>query len=357
MSRLTIVIPCYQERDFIQGCLQSVLAFELPLNSDAEIFVVDGMSTDGTRSIVESMCRQYPQIRMLDNPGRIQSKAMNLAIAAAQGEFIVRLDAHSTYPTDYVLQCVETAKRTGADNVGGLFITQARGSGYHASLVQALTTHPFGVGDAGFRVDASEGVADTVPYGCFRRDIFEQIGAYDERLVRAQDYEINRRITRMGGRVWLNPAIRVLYFQQPDLVSFYRKQIEKEAPYNAYLWYVAPYAFALRHAITAFFAAGVLGGILLSPFNSAVRWTFLAVMGLYATLAILSAVQQAVRYRRPLHILALPACFFLYHFLHGLGVLYGLFRLATGTAPVQRVREPWPGAGRLRAWPATPTAE
>lgn len=357
MTRVTIVVPCYQEQGFIRGCIDSVLAFELPPGFDSEILVIDGMSTDGTREIIQSMARENARIRMLDNPGRIQSTAMNAAIERATGEFIVRLDAHSTYPTDYVLRCIETSQRTGAENVGGLFLTQSRGEGYEAALVQALTTHRFGVGDAGFRVDAPEGPADTVPYGCFRREVFRRIGPYDERLVRAQDYEINRRILRMGGTVWLNPAIRVLYYQQPTLLRFFRKQVEKDAPYNAYLWYVAPYAFAPRHAVTGAFAAGVIGGLALASLVPLVGWIFGAVMLLYLGLALVAAVQQARRYRRPLHVLCLPPCFFLYHFLHGLGVLYGLLRLATGTAPVQRVREPWPGAGRLRAWPLGAAAD
>ena len=351
MRIVSIIIPCLEERDFIRGCLDSVRRFELPPQTDIEVFVVDGMSKDGTREIVTEMAGADSRLRLIDNPGRIQSTALNRALRLAHGEFIIRLDAHSFYPSDYLLLCLETADRTGADNVGGLFITQARGEGYRAAVVQALTTHAFGVGDAGYRLDANEGPADTVPYGCFRREIFERVGAYDERLVRAQDYELNSRIRRAGGSVWRNPKIRVLYYQQPNLIRFLRKQIEKEAPYNAYLWYVAPYAFAWRHAITGIFAAGVLGGVALAPFVPLAKWAFAAAMVLYLLLGIGAAVQQSVRYRQPLHVITLPICFFLYHFLHGTGVLYGLARLVTRTAPVQRVAEPWPGAGRMRAWP------
>jgi hypothetical protein len=114
---------------------------------------------------------------------------------------------------------------------------------------------------------------------------------------------------------------------------------------------VAPYAFAPRHAITGFFAAGVLGGLALGPLTAWIKLPFLAVLALYAILAFFSASQQAIRYHAPLHALLLPCCFFLYHFLHGLGVLWGVLRLTTGTAPVQKTDEPWPGAGRYRAWP------
>ena len=331
--------------------MSSVLRFDLPPDTAIEVLVVDGMSTDGTREIIAEVASADSRVRLIDNPGRIQSIALNRALQLARGEFVIRLDAHSFYPPDYVCLCLETAQRTGADNVGGLFITQARGDGYQAALVQALTTHPFGVGDASYRLDGKEGAADTVPYGCFRREVFAKVGPYDERLVRAQDYEINRRIACAGGTIWRNPKIRVLYYQQPDLIRFLRKQIEKEAPYNAYLWYVAPYAFAWRHAITGVFAVGVLGGLALGPMVPAIGWAFVGVMLLYFVLAAFAAWQQSRRYRKRLHLLTLPPCFFLYHFLHGLGVVYGLARLVTRSAPVQRVAEPWPGAGRARAWP------
>ncbi len=349
---VSILIPCLNEFHFIQSCLSSVLEFSIPAATELrEIFVIDGGSTDGTPDVVREMALTDERIRLLQNPGRIQSTALNIGVRAASGDYIVRLDAHSAYPRDYLNSTLETSLRTGCDNVGGLFVTQRRGGSYNASVIQALTTHKFGVGDAGYRTGAQEGPADTVPYGCFRRELFDRIGLFDERLVRAQDYEMNRRIIAAGGCIWRNPAIHVRYFPQPDFISFIRKQVVYEAPYNAYLWYLAPYAFAARHAITGAFTLGVLGGLALSPFSAPIRLIFLALMATYLTLAVLSAIQQAVRYREPRHVVSLPFAFFLYHFLHGAGLLAGLVRLVTHTAPVQKASEPWPGAGRLRAWP------
>lgn len=332
--KASIVVSCYQERDFIRGCLDSVLAFELPPDTEIEILVIDGMSTDGTREIVAEYAARDPRITLVDNPERYQAQAMNLGIRRARGEYILWIAVHSVFPKEYLRLCIETARRTGAELVGGQCTTLQRGSGYQASLVQALTTHKFGVGDSGFRVGATEGPVDTVPYGCFRADVFERVGLFDERLVRAQDYEMNRRIGHMGGKVWMNPDIRAMYYQQPTMIAFLRKQLEKEAPYNAYLWYVAPYAFTPRHAVSGVFAAGVILGAILSWFTPWIAYPFIAVMGLYALLAVLSSVQQAIRYRKPAHVLVLPFCFFGYHFLHGVGLLHGLVRLATRTAPV-----------------------
>lgn len=357
MVSVSILIPCLNEFHFVRGCLASVLEFNMPEGTELlEVLVIDGGSTDGTPDIVREIAASDARVQLLNNPGRIQSTALNIALRVASGDYVLRLDAHSSYPTNYLALALETSLRTGCENVGGLFVTQMRGSGYGASLVQALTTHKFGVGDAGYRTGAQEGPADTVPYGFFRRELFDRIGLFDERLVRAQDYEMNQRILAAGGCVWRNPAIHVKYYAQPDLYSFIRKQILHEAPYNAYLWYLAPYAFAVRHAITGVFAVGVLGGLILSPLSVTIRLIFLTVMAAYFAIAVGSAIQQAIRYREPRHVLFLPLAFFLYHFLHGVGLLAGLVRLLTRTAPVQKIGEPWPGAGRFRAWPITNTS-
>ena len=335
MRIVSILIPCYMEREFIRGCLDSVRAFDVPDGWSAEVIVVDGMSTDGTRAIVMECAAGDSRIRLVDNIRRIQSAALNIGIAESRGEYVMRLDAHSTYPTDYLRLCLETALRTGADNTGGIAVTMPRGEGYGAKLVQALTTHKFGVGDSGFRTGAAGGEVDTVPYGFFKRSVFDRVGLFDERLIRAQDYEMNARIRLAGGKIWMNPAIQLRYYQQPDLPTFIRKQIVKEAPYNAYMWYVAPYSFRIRHAVTGVFAAGMILGLLLASATRPIAWLFGATMALYAALALASAFQQALRYREVRHVFVLPVSFFLYHFLHGTGVLFGLCRLATGTAPVQ----------------------
>ncbi len=351
MTSITILVPVYNERAFIDGLLASIAGFLCPSFAISEVIFVDGLSDDGTRERILWAAKGDDRIQLLDNPARFQSSGLNLALKVARGDFIVRLDAHSIYPGDYLARSVETCLRTGCDNAGGIVETLTRVESYQAALVQALITHKFGVGNSGFRTSAAEGPADTVPYGCFRRTVFERVGLFDERLKRAQDYEMNRRILAAGGIIWRNPQIRVSYFALPDFHSFIVKQMTAEAPYNAYMWYLAPYSFALRHGVTAVFAAGVISGLVFSFVSTAVRGIFVATMVLYAVLAFLSSVQQAVRFSKARHMLFLPIAFFLYHFLHGTGVIAGLVRLATGTAPVQKRKEPWDGAGRFRAWP------
>jgi glycosyltransferase involved in cell wall biosynthesis len=337
MKSISIVIPTYNEEKYIDICIGSVLNFEGIQDLEYEILVIDGRSTDKTRDLIKKIAENNKQIILLDNPNKIQASALNIGIKAAKGDYIMRLDAHSSYPPDYLALLIKAAERTQADNVGGLFITQPGGTNYSARLVQALTTHKFGVGNAGFRIDAAEGKADTVPYGFFKRELFTKIGYFNEKLIRCQDYEYNRRIIKNNGIIWRDPAIRVFYFNQPTLYKFLKKQITLEAPFNPYMWYLAPYTFAYRHGITGIFTMSFLIGLILSFFFTWAKIAFLSVMLLYLCLAVASAIQQAIRYKEPLHILTMPFAFFSYHFLHGTGIWIGIMNLILGTSPVQKM--------------------
>jgi len=344
-------MPVRNEVGFIERSLSSVLAQDFPM-AQVEILVVDGMSEDGTRQIVGDFARRHASVRLIDNPDRIVPKALNVAIRVARGHWLVRLDAHSTYPPDYLRRCVDTARRTDADNTGGVCITLTRDESDGARLVQAISTSGFGVGGARFRVGGEEGPADTVPFGCFRRSVFDDVGLFDERLTRNQDYEFNRRLSAAGKRVWLNPAIKAEYYNQARLSGLF-EQAFATGKWNPWMWHVAPYAFALRHAIPGLF---VLGLLVVVGIGVIVRsgWIAIAVIiAPYLALAILASVRQSGRYGRRLLAL-LPPLFLAYHVSYGLGTLWGGLRLLLGATPVQRGREPWPGAGRYRAWTKPP---
>jgi glycosyltransferase involved in cell wall biosynthesis len=345
---VSVVMPVRNEAAFIERSLSSLLAQNYQM-SQVEVFVVDGMSEDETRQKIERFMRHFPSIHLIDNPNRIVPTALNLAIRAARGQWLIRLDAHSIYPPDYIRLCVETARRTEAGNVGGVFTTLPRDESQQALLVQAITTSRFGVGNAEYRLDVGEGAADTVPYGCFRREVFREIGLFDERLVRNQDYEFNRRLARAGKRIWLNPAIQVKYYNQATLRGLLT-QAFGTGKWNPWMWFVAPYAFAFRHAVPGLFVLGlllVLGSMFL------VDWGWVALSAIlipYLVLSVLASFQQSHRCGPKLSFL-LPPFFLVYHTSYGLGTLWGALRLLVGASPVQKIHEPWPGAGRNRAWP------
>jgi glycosyltransferase involved in cell wall biosynthesis len=347
---VSIVIPCRNERGHIEKCVRSVLRQE-SLPDGFELIVADGMSDDGTREILTRLAAEDPRLQVIDNPQRIVPTALNLAIRRARGEWVVRLDAHSEYPPNYLKLCIETGERRGADNVGGAVVTLSREETFIGRIVQALTTHRFGVGNAGFRVGAEEGVADTVPFGCYRRQVFERVGWFDERLVRNQDYEFNRRLAKAGGKVWFTPRISAVYYNQGDLAGLLR-QAFVTGEWNVYMWYVAPYSFVWRHAIPlAFVTSLIFTGLcfLIWPWFAFI--VLAAIAAPYLTLALAAAREQSKRYGKRLFLL-LPVAFWLYHLAYGIGGVKGILRLLVRRSPVQSVPEPWKGAGSFRAWTA-----
>jgi len=334
---ITVAITSYNEEKFIERAVRSALAFARPEGEEVEFFVVDGMSDDKTRSIVQSIQKEFPELQLIDNPDRYQVHGINLAIDKAKGEYIAWLGAHAVYPVDYLDVLYQTSLRTNAENVGGVLNTQPGSSSYSGHLVQAISTHKFGVGDSGFRVgQRKEEYTDTVPFGFYKLSVFQDIGKFDERLIRCQDYELNKRILKQGGKILVNPDVKVIYYNQPSLGKFIKKQVLIQGPYNPYAWYIAPHAFNIRHAISAVFTGSLIVGIPLSIFFGWARIVLFTVMGLYFLLALFSSIQQAIRYKKPADILILPFGFLVFHLSHGLGVLLGALKLLFRVAPVQK---------------------
>ena len=204
---VSVVIPMRNEIDWIERCLGTVFAQDYPADR-FEILVADGQSDDGSRELLDDLARREPRLRVLENPHRIVPGGLNLAIAAARGEIIARIDAHTEIEPDYLSVGVETLGRTGAENVGGPMI--CRGGGPVADAIAAAMSSRWGVG-AQFHFATDERECDTVYMGMWPRHAFEEIGLFDEELVRNQDDELNYRLRKHGGRIVVSPAMRSLY--------------------------------------------------------------------------------------------------------------------------------------------------
>ena len=163
----SIIIPTRNRAHALRECVIACLRLDYPADQ-LEVLVADGISTDGTREILDHYAARFPAIRILDNPRQIVPVGLNLAIQAARGDIIIRMDAHTEYAPDYVRQCVEVLAETGADNVGGAARTKA--DGYLQSAISLAFHSPFSVGGARFHNVDYEGRIDTVPYGCWRRE-------------------------------------------------------------------------------------------------------------------------------------------------------------------------------------------
>jgi succinoglycan biosynthesis protein ExoA len=323
----SVIIPCLNEARFIGRCLDSILANDIPAG-DYEVLVADGMSTDGTRAILDGYAARHRNVRILDNPGRSTPAGLNLAIRQASAPIIIRIDAHSTVDSDYIRRCLETLEATGADNVGGKMLTHPMSAGRWSSAITSVLSHRFGVGNSVFRTHTSSGRwVDTVFGGCYRRDVFSRIGCFNEQLRRGQDMEFNRRLTAAGGRIWFEPAIVTHYYARADLRSFTRHNWANG------VWAIYPFVYSdvvpvsLRHLVPLFFVSGLIASAIAALIWHPALWLLAALVASYVALATGAAIQVAVERRDPLLTLTMPATFFMLHTQYGLGSLWAVGRL------------------------------
>jgi glycosyltransferase involved in cell wall biosynthesis len=323
LPTVSIVVPCRNECHHIEPCLTSILENDYPADR-REVVVVDGMSDDGTRERIRDFAARHPGVRMLDNPDRLTPAALNIGIAETRGEVVIRMDAHGRYPRHYIPRLVETLMTSGADNVGGLFHTVPGGPGPVAEAIAMAMTHPFGVGNARFRTGiAAPTWVDTVPYGCFRRSLFERIGMFDPELARNQDDELNGRIIRAGGRILLLPDVALDYFARESLgklgrmyyqYGYYKPLVVRKLGELPTVRQLVPAGLLVALAVSALLAwlVPAVGQVALA-----------AVAGAYAAGVLVSTLSAWYRTRRPAALL-LPLVFPLMHGAYGWGYLRGL---------------------------------
>ncbi len=216
---VSVIVPVYNEEKYISRCLTSILSQNYP-EGELEVICVDGMSTDKTRQIIRNFSDQHHNIRLLENPGRIVSYALNTGIKASSGEVIIRIDAHCIYPVNYVSTLAEKLADLNADNVGGVWNTLPACNSIICQAIAVASSSAFGVGNSLHKTGASEIVqTDTVPFGCFRRDLFDRIGYFDTDLIRNQDDEFNARIIKNGGTIFLIPEVVIDYYARESLAK------------------------------------------------------------------------------------------------------------------------------------------
>jgi succinoglycan biosynthesis protein ExoA len=315
---VSIVVPCRNERYQIEIALQSILAQESPPGG-FEVIVADGMSDDGTRDILSKLANENSKIRIIDNPGGIVSTGLNSGIRSARGRIIIRMDAHTSYATDYVRRCVEVLRETAADNVGGPWV--ARGKGRVGTAIAAAFQSSFATGGAKGHDPNYSGSVDTVYLGCWPREVFDRIGTFDEELVRNQDDEFNLRLSRSGGKIWQSTKIKSWYHPRETLRQLFRQYVQY-GYWKARILQKHRLPASVRHLIPASFILMLALLPLLSLFWPAAFWAWLALLGLYMTANISLSAFTAAAHGWNLFPL-LPAVFATFHFAYGWGFLRG----------------------------------
>ena len=218
---ISVVVPCRNEKDHIESCVRSILAQKLSLG-ELEILVVDGMSEDGTREILSNIAKEDPRLRVLDNPSQATPAALNIGIRASRGQYVTNFGAHAEFASTYLQTCLELLQEhPEAWCVGGPIIS--RGKGPFGQAVAEAMSHPIGVGNAKHRLPTYEGYAEGACFPMFRKEIFEKIGLYNEKLIYAEDDELNYRLARAGGKVFISPRARCTYFVRETPLRLFRQ--------------------------------------------------------------------------------------------------------------------------------------
>jgi glycosyltransferase involved in cell wall biosynthesis len=285
---VTIIAPCRNEAKFIKQALVSILRGDYPPDK-LEMLVVDGMSIDGTREIVQEMAASDNRIRLIDNPELIVPTAMNRGIKAARGEYIMRVDCHTVFSSDYVQKCIEVMLRTSAWNVGGYIKTLPGDETPIARGIAAATSSKFGVGNSAFRLKGPEKEVDTVPFGTYRRELFDRIGYYDERLVRNQDIELNSRIHKANGKIIISPEIQLSYFNRSSFRGMWQQSFNNGL-WNPYTIWLTGGGLSLRHFIPMLFVVGTIVLLCMSLLWPVAAWLLAGYLLIYLAVAMFFAI-------------------------------------------------------------------
>jgi succinoglycan biosynthesis protein ExoA len=278
--KVSIIMPCYNEEKFIGRAIESLV--DDYVMEHGEILVLDGLSSDHTVDIVTGYMKQNFPIKLLKNEKKLQCFGLNQGILAAQGEIILRVDAHSFYPEGYVKKLVELLAQTDAANVGGVMLPKGQ-SPVQEAVALALQ-HPIGVGDAKFHLGNYKGYVDTVYLGTFRKEVFDTVGLYDTNCRTNEDAELNIRILKNGGKIYLDSAIKVEYLPR-DSFGKLALQYFHYGRGRAYTIVKHRQVTSYRQVAPSLLVMGLIGSLVLSFFNP----LFLISWGCYL-LGLLSAV-------------------------------------------------------------------
>jgi glycosyltransferase involved in cell wall biosynthesis len=324
LPTVTIICPVYNEEKYISVCMESMLAFNYPKEL-LEIIFVDGMSNDKTRNIIHTYIQTYPFIRLLDNNDKYVSFAMNKGIEEAKGDYIIRMDAHAYYPSDYIRVLIQKAFELEADNIGCMCKTDVFHKTDKALAIKEVLSHPLGVGNSLFRIGISEITeSDTVPFGCFRKDVFDRFGLYDKRLIRNQDIELNKRIKSNGGKIYLIPDTYCVYYARETWKALFTNNFLNGKWNILTVFYTGNLSsLSIRHFIPLCFVLSLVLPLLLSFIHPS--FAYLSLISAIAYLILMTYTSLNIAQKKQLHFLSLWISFIVIHLSYGLGSLSGLF--------------------------------
>lgn len=325
--KVTLVVAARNEERYIAKCLDSLYSQTYD-NDLIEINVVDGMSSDGTRRILDEYKKKHFNLNIFDNKKKTAPYAFNIGTKNAKGDLIFIMGGHNVYPKDYVKKCVSYMKKMPEiDNVGGVIATKTIKNDIISKAVSSVLSSRFGVGSAKFRTKIKKPqFVSTVFGGCYRRGVFQKTGYFNESLKRAQDIEFNLRLKRNGGKILLAPDIHSFYYPKTDLGGFARYNFEA-GKWPVYVYRLTQNPLNLMHYIPVLFVLGLFFGPLVFFFSffSFLQPVYLFFLALYLTLALFEAVRYAIKEKVAFLIVVMPFIFFIRHVFYGIGSFVAFF--------------------------------
>jgi len=352
---VSIVIPCYNEEKTIGQVLDSLYHQTYP-RSRMEVIVADGRSTDRSRDIIQAYAEAHPDLRiyLLDNPNRITPSGLNVAIAHAKGEIIVRMDGHSIPPPDYVERLVALQLAGKGDNVGGICKIEPRTDTPVAKAIARAWGHPLAVGDSWYRrQDATPMYVDHVLFGTYRRETFARLGGFNEAIPTNEDYEMDIRIQLSGGKIWLDPRIQVVYYPPATFGGLIRQFFRYGYRKLPTIWKY-PSTLRWRQLLPPLYVLSVVGSVAIAPFCRVGAYLLMALLIPYIGALVGAGILDAWRHRKGYYLWGLPIAIAIMHWVWGIGFLIRLGEaLIHGVPPSQIPRFQWSEAPQVPSQAST----
>ena len=320
MMKISFIIVAYNAAGSLGALLEDLLAQTIP-HEQIEALLVDSASTDATRALMLDFAKAAPfEVKVLDNPKRWLASGINVALGAATGDAVIRLDAHARIPRDFLQKNLQALER-GEDIVGGCVLGGAP-SGAWESVLRTVDTSRFCGGAAPFRNGGEARYVDTLAYALYRREVYDKVGLYDERLRRTEDNDMHYRMRKAGYRFYFSPDI-VSYHAARSTMRGQLRQKWGNGYWIGRTMRIQPRCFAPRHLIPALFVLALLFGLLLLPLSV---WPLLLLLFAYLACDLFFAVRGALSQEsgRLLALLTLPFLFPAVHVVYGVGTLAGL---------------------------------
>lgn len=312
---VSVVIPCRNEVKHIDKCVEAILESDYP---NLEVLVVDGMSNDGTRDVLQKLSEKYPNVKMVDNPKQLTPFAFNLGVKNSQGEYVQIVGSRNTMAKDYISKMVQTLEaQPEVACVGGDYqhVFETDGGRWISYAMESW----FGVGGSNYRVQQQDAYVDTVGVPMFRKNIFDEVGYFDEDLTRNQDDDFSFRLTQKGHKIFYRHDAKVLYTVRPSL----KKAFQQYFQYGYFKVFVSKKhksVTTLRQLVPFFFVMFLGLGLLASVFVPHFWMFYLGVLALYFILSFVSAGEFTANLVARFKI---QRAIFILHVGYGLGYLRG----------------------------------